>query len=308
MALPHALVRGLWLNQPRYNDAWMHPFILHNETIRPSGDKVLAPGQVGLLSGWGVFSTLRICDGVLFEFPRHWKRMSTDAQLMKIPMPGDPEGIEQRLLELVERNQARNGTMRLVVVRNTGGMWEGPVERACDVIALTTGLKQWGNDVRLKFVPHARHAANPFSRAKILSWSMNLTHLETAQCEGYDEVCLLNERGEAAECTSANIFVAKGDEVWTPPLESGCLPGVTRDVLIHELHVPGWRVVERVLRPEDFARTDEVFITSTTRELLPVREIGEYRIENRGKAREALQNAFSQYLSDYVAKKKNGSK
>ena len=64
-----------------------------------------------------------------------------------------------------------------------------------------------------------------FAGTKILSWAMNLTWLESVQSRGFDEAILLNERGEVAECTSANIFIANGSQVWTPPLNSGCLPG-----------------------------------------------------------------------------------
>ena len=102
---------------------------------------------------------------------------------------------------------------------------------------------------------------------------MNLTWLESAQRRGFDEVILLNERGEVAECTSANIFIANGSQVWTPPLSSGCLPGITRELLLGEVGVPGIQIGEKALLPEDLESADEVFITSTTRNLLPVLQI-----------------------------------
>ena len=94
---------------------------------------------------------------------------------------------------------------------------------------------------------------------------------------------LLNERGEVSECTSANLFAvfkgaAQGDRVLTPPLSSGCLPGVTRAVLLEELRVSGLVVEERVLLPADLESADEVFLASTTRELLPVVSIEGLRI------------------------------
>src|SRR5438552_6849537 len=109
---------------------------------------------------------------------------------------------------------------------------------------MTADLKDWGSGVKLAYVPQARHAASMFAGAKILSWAMNLTWVEEAQSKGFDEVILLNERGEVAECTSANIFMARGNQVLTPPLSSGCLPGVTRDVLLSGIHVPGVSVSE----------------------------------------------------------------
>jgi branched-chain amino acid aminotransferase len=280
----------------------VHRFVLHNEEIRDASDKVLAAGQVGLLAGWGVFSTIRVVNGVLFAFEHHWARMRKDAAALHVPLPPDPEQVRRKLLELVHDNQAFDATMRVVVVRNTGGMWEGPaIGRACDLIALTSATKEWGSGVRLCYTPHARYAAGEFAGAKILSWAMNLTWLEVAQSRGFDETILSNERGEVAECTSANIFAAEGGRVWTPPLSSGCLPGVTRELLLHEIRVPGYTIEERVLAPADLERAAEVFITSTTRSLLPVVEIEGRATPQSGGACAALRTAFANYVDAYVA-------
>jgi branched-chain amino acid aminotransferase len=281
----------------------VHRFVLHNDEIRDASDKLLAPGQVGLLSGWGVFSTIRVADGVPFAFERHWARMHKDAAALRVPLPPDPELVRRKLLELVDANQALDATLRLVVVRNTGGMWEGPgIGRASDLIALTSATKEWGSGVRLCYTPRARYAAGEFAGAKILSWAMNLTWLEMAQIRGFDETILLNERGEVAECTSANIFAADGDRVWTPPINSGCLPGVTRELLLHEIRVPGYTIEEKVLAPADLERSSEVFITSTTRNLLPVVDIEGRAIPHSGPACAALRTAFAAYLDAYVAR------
>ena len=79
----------------------MHRFILHNDEICDASAKILSPGQVGVLAGWGVFSTLKVTGGVLFAFERHWSRMTKDAALFRVPFPSDPEYLRQRLLELV---------------------------------------------------------------------------------------------------------------------------------------------------------------------------------------------------------------
>jgi branched-chain amino acid aminotransferase len=283
----------------------LHRFILHNDQIREATDPCLAPGQVGLLSGWGVFSTLRVSDGVLFAFERHWARIARDAAAFHVPIPGDAERVRQKLLELVEANQAYNSTLRIAIVRNGGGMWAAP-SFGCgsDLIALTADSKEWGKGVKLASQPQARHAACAFAGTKILSWAMNLTWLENAQRRGFDEVVLLNERGEVAECTSANIFAANGNEVVTPPLSSGCLPGITREVLLSEIHVPGVRIAEKTLGLENLMAADEVFITSTTRDLLPVVQIDEHAAGRGHKTRIALSNAFGDYLHKYVAEHK----
>jgi branched-chain amino acid aminotransferase len=284
----------------------LHRFVLHNEDLREAPDCVLAPGQVGLLSGWGVFSTIKVMDGVPFAFERHWTRMQRDAALMRVPFPPDPEPLRISLLRLLEANRAHNATLRLIVVRNEGGMWQGPANgRPYDTIALTADLKNWARGARLRYVPHARHAASQFAGAKMLSWAMNLVWLEEAQCDGFDEVILLNEHGGVSECTSANIFAAVGKDVYTPPLTAGCLPGITRELLLgDEVAAPGYRVLEKNLTPAELEAADEVFITSTTRDLLPVAQIGDRSTGRDGRARMALQTAFSQYVDRYTAERK----
>ena len=130
---------------------------------------------------------------------------------------------------------------------------------------------------------------------------MNLAWLESAQSRGFDEAILLNERGEVAECTSANIFIANGGQVWTPPLSSGCLPGITREVLLGGIHVPGIEIGEKTLLPADLECADDVFITSTTRDLLPAVQIEEKKVGRSARARQALDRAFSEFVSCYVA-------
>jgi branched-chain amino acid aminotransferase len=284
----------------------IHRYLLHNGKITEGSEASLFPGQLGLLSGWGVFTTLRVVDGTLFAWERHWARMSRDARLLNVDMPPDPVLLERDLLHLVERNEAPNCTMRLVVVRNGGGLWEGPASgRPSDTIALTADSKRWGDSVRLGIQPHARYAASDFTRAKVLSWAHNLRWAERAQEQGLDEVILLNEFGRAAECTSANVFAVFGPEVVTPPLSEGCLPGITREVLLEEVRVPGLRFVERALTVDELYQANEVCITSTTRGLLPVREITGHTFNERGEACAQLRSAFQSYVSNDAARRRS---
>jgi branched-chain amino acid aminotransferase len=279
----------------------IHQYVLHNGEICEADRALLSPGQIGLLSGWGVFSTIRVVRGVLFAWERHWARMKHDAELLHVPFPASEAEVHAALLRLVEANRAYDATLRVVVVRNRGGIWEGPgQQRDYDLIALTTQPKDWGAGARLTVVPQARHSAQMFAGAKTLSWSMNLCWYEMAQQKGFDEALLLNEKGNVSECTSANIFIASGSEVWTPPLSSGCLPGVTRDVLLHEVHVEGIRLVERDFGLGELYAAGEVFITSTTRNLLPVLEVDGTRVGGASAVRERLSQAFADYVERYA--------
>lgn len=279
----------------------MHRFFLHNDKILDAHEKTLSAGQTGLLNGWGVFSTIRVADGVLFAFERHWERMRHDAARIRVPFPVDREAMKSQLLRLIEANSAWNATLRVTVIRNRGGMFEGPdLERDFDVVAFTKDLSAWGSSVRLSMKPNGRHAQSEFAGAKILSWCHNLTWYEEAHERGFDEVVLLNERGEVSECTSANIFAANGGEVTTPPLTAGCLPGVTRELLLTDVRVPGITLVERTLTPGDLERADQVFITSTTRDLLPAVEIEGLHVQNRGQVVDELVKALENYRQAYI--------
>ncbi len=284
----------------------MHRFLLHNGKIRDSGEPFLSPGQVGLLNGWGVFSTIRVYEGVLFAWERHWARMERDARVLSVPFPKDSRALAEDLYRLVDANQAWDATMRVSVVRNRGGIWEGPAAtHDFDVIGFTAEMRSWAAEVKLGLVPHARHAANEFAGTKILSWSENLTRYERAHEQGLDEVILLNERGEVCECTGANIVVVHGNIVRTPPLSSGCLPGVTRALLLEEISVPGLEVREATLLPPDLESADEVLVTSTTRGLLPAVSITGLKISHKGgTACGRLRSALSAYMEAYVASRR----
>jgi branched-chain amino acid aminotransferase len=104
-----------------------------------------------------------------------------------------------------------------------------------------------------------------------------------------------------AECTSANIFAANGNHVRTPPLSSGCLPGITRELLLGEVAIPGIQVEESTLKPADLENADEVFITSTTRDLLPVGRIEGHPLGEGGQVCAQLRAAFAEYTTRYVA-------
>lgn len=287
----------------------MHPYTLYNDEIVRSTDPVLRPGQIGLLSGWGVFTTLRIYDGIPFAFERHWQRMSRDGELLHVPVWQDPETVEADLLRLVEANDAFESSLRLCIFRSEGGFWAGPGSgNPSDLVALTNDLPQWKGSVALSVVENACYAASPLGGAKTLSWAHNLTLLESAQNEGFDEVILLNESGEVAECTSANIFAVKDGTTYTPPLSSGALPGVTRAVMLEELDLANAPVAEKVLRLEDLYEADEVFITSTTRELLPAHRVLDRKLSRGVKGAwpvmEKLQAALREYIQSYVEERK----
>lgn len=280
----------------------MHRCLLHNSEIRTTSEPLLAPGQVGFLNGWGVFSTLRVASGVLFAFDRHYRRMQHDAERLHVSFPFAPDELKRLLLKLVEANGAYESTLRVAAVRNRGGLFEAPdLRRDTDLVAFTTDLNQWGNGVRLGYRPNARFGASPFAGTKYTSWAENLTLYEMAHQAGLDEYLLLNEAGELSECTSANIFVLRGDQAWTPPLStSGCLPGVTRALLLEEIRISGLQIIEHDISVSEFETSDGAFITSSTRDVLPVMSVDREALRQSPELVAELATAFRNLRARYI--------
>ena len=277
----------------------MHSQIVHNGCLGPI-EACLSPGQVGLLTGWGVFTTLRIYAGVPFAFEQHWERMSRDARRLRVQLEFDPEQIRQQLLQLIAANGAREAAARLSFVRNRGGLWSVETGRETDSLLFTADLPPWPSSARLTVSPQARHAASPLASAKMLSWVDNLATLEEVRELGFDETVLLNERSEVTECTGANLFTVRQGRLLTPPLDSGCLPGVTRCIVLEVGSQLGLETREQVLRLDDLRTADEVFLSSTTRELMPVRKVDGSPLPERGPVTARLQTAFQAYVRNYV--------
>lgn len=282
----------------------IHRYVYHNDKLVPIEQVRLSPGQVGLLSGWGLFTTLRIFDGEPFAFERHWRRLQKDAEHTRLPFPFDGERVRGQLAELLRANQVAQGTARIYCIYNRVGFWTSEESfPEVDLILYTAGLPTYREPVRLALGPQGRHAASPLAGVKTTSWLNNVWSLQEAQQRGFDEVVLLNERGEVSECTAANIFCVKVGRVFTPPLSSGCLEGVTRAVLMEIGPGAGAPIEERALRPEDLFAADEVFIASTNRSVLAVGEIEERKTPVApGPVTRTLEQAFAAYVTDYLAR------
>ncbi len=283
----------------------IHRYVFHNDRLVPIEQVRLSPGQAGLLSGWGLFTTMRIFQGEAFAYERHWRRLEKDADRTRLPFPLDPAQVRRHLSELLNANQVVEGTARIYMIYNRVGFWQSdePMPQV-DLILCTAGLPAHPEQARLSIAEHGRHAASPLAGVKVTSWLNNVWHLAEAQKEGWSEVVLLNERGEVAECTTANIFCVKDGRVTTPPLSSGCLEGVTRSVLIEIAPRSGVPMIEQTLTPEDLYAADEIFITSTNRNLLGVNEIAGHKYAAApGPVAQKLERAFDAAMREYVAQR-----
>jgi branched-chain amino acid aminotransferase len=282
----------------------IHSNVFHNDALLPIEKVRLSPGQAGFLCGWGIFTTLRISRGEAFAYERHWRRLEKDAALTRLPMPYTAAKVRVHLHEVIRANQITEGCARIYLVYNTVGFWQSHEKHPqVDLIIYSAGLPEHRETVRLALREQGRHATSPMAGVKSISWLTNVWAVSEAVKEGFDEVVMLNERGEVAECTSANIFAVKGEKILTPPLNSGCLEGVTRGILMEIAPEAGVSVVEQALRPEDLYSANEAFISSTNRNLISVSEIAGNKIPAPGPVCERLNDLFDAYVTDYVSRR-----
>ena len=280
----------------------IHRFVFHNDRLLPVAEVRLSPGQAGLLNGWGLFTTVRIYEGIAFAFERHWKRLQRDAERTHCPFPFEENVARGQLGEVLRANQVREGAARIYMIYNQVGFWRSDEDfPRVDLLVCSADLPSYREPARLGLREDGRNAASPLAGVKVTSWLDNVWNYYEAQQAGFDEVVLLNEHGEVAECTAANIFCVKGGRVATPPVTAGCLQGITRSVLLEIGAGAGAPVEERVLRPEDLYAADEVFISSTNRSMLGVSEVNGHKIAAApGAITLKLEKAFGEYVRQYL--------
>jgi branched-chain amino acid aminotransferase len=284
----------------------IHRYVFHNEQLVPIEKSRWSPGQAGLICGWGLFTTVRIVRGEAFAYERHWRRLEKDSALTRLPLTYSGAKVRLHLQEVIRANKVQDGCARIYLVWNTVGGWRSDESMPdVDLVITTAGLPHFPDLVRLAVREHGRHAASALAGVKTISWLSSVWAAAEAQREGFDEVVLLNERGEVSECTATNLFTVKGDKVLTPPLSSGCLEGVTRSVLMEVAPEAGTSVAEQTLRLEDLYLADEVFISSTNRNVIGVKEIAGHTIANgqTGPLTKKLDEVFEAYVNDYVERR-----
>jgi branched-chain amino acid aminotransferase len=287
----------------------IHRHIFHNESLLPVEKARLSLGQSGLICGWGLFTTLRIESGEAFAYERHWRRLEKHAALIRLPMPYAPAKVRMHLNELIRANKITAGCARIYLVNNHVGAWiSAETFPQVDILMCTADLPQYSPSARLALREQGRHAAAPLSGVKSISWLNNVWAVAEAAKDGFDEVVLLNERNEVAECTSANLFVVKNGKVLTPPLSSGCLEGVTRGILMEIAPEAGVSLHEHSLHADDLYAADEVFIASTNRNVIGVGEIAGHKISNpRGPVTARVTELLENYINEYVNRRRTAT-
>jgi branched-chain amino acid aminotransferase len=264
----------------------------------------------GLHYGTGVFEGVRCYETELgpaiFRHTEHLDRLERSAALYYMPIPFAREELRAATKELVARNGLRSCYIRPLAFRGYGQMGLFPLEAPVDV---TIAAWEWGaylgdagkqEGIRAKVSSWRRISGDaliPHAKATGQYLNSVLAKIETHKA-GYEEAILLDDQGHVCEGSGENIFVVRDGTILTPPQTAGILDGISRKSVIQIARDLGFDVVERDLARAELTLADEVFMTGTAAELVPVREIDDHAIGTGrpGEITLAVQAAFEDAL------------
>jgi len=260
-----------------------------NGRISTEHEAVIPVFDHGFLYGEGVYETLRTYNGRLFLFDRHMRRLRNSARLIDLTIPFTDDEVASHIRGTIAASKldGNEAYVRVLVTRGVGELTYDiqATPRPSWVIivkplaAPSTEIYERGVKVALvDVVRNHPQSVNPMIKSNNLMNSALAA--QQALKRGAFEAVMRNYRGELTECTQSNLFIVKNGAALTPPLESGLLPGITREFLFEIGRDAGIEVREQILGDDDLFAADEAFLTSTTREVLPIvsvddRNIGE---------------------------------
>ncbi|MGH2901809.1 MAG: branched-chain amino acid transaminase [Solirubrobacteraceae bacterium] len=264
----------------------------------------------GLHYGTGVFEGIRCYDTqigpAVFRHRDHLKRLGRSAELYYMPLPYGVEALRTATNELIGRNGLRSCYIRPIAFRGYGQMGLNPLEAPVDV---TIAVWEWGaylgeegkrNGIRAKVSSWRRISpASLIPSAKASGQYLNsvLAKIESLKA-GYEEAILLDDHGHVCEGSGENIFVVWEGRIVTPPPAASILDGITRKSVLQIARDLGIEVIERDIARAELYLADEVFLTGTAAELVPVREIDDHTIGDGtpGEVTRAVQKVFEDAL------------
>ena len=221
----------------------------------------------GLTVGDGVFETLKVVGGVPFALGRHLNRLQRSATGLGLSAP-DENLIRTGVTEVLAANRDEVGDLGRLRITCTSG--PGPLgsDRGSGTglvaVAVSTA-SPWPASTAVAVSPWPRNERSPLVGLKTTSYAENAVALDWAKQRGYSEAVLANLAGDLCEGTGSNVFVVVDGQVYTPPLASGCLAGITRELVLE------WTDAQEMQMPLDvLSSADEVFLVSSTRDVQPV--------------------------------------
>ena len=257
-----------------------------NGIITEGDQAVVSVFDHGFLYGDGVYETVRTYNRQPFLLDRHLTRLRASADRLALDISTSDEDLKASIEKTMDGvNTSGEVSLRVLVTRGIGKLSYDPA--ACPIPTIViiahphfdtpSAVQRDGINVIVASVlrNHPRSVDPGIKSNNLLN---NVLAMQEAIRQGAHEAILLNHRGELTECAQSNLFAVLNGDVLTPPLNAGLLEGVTRNFLFEVGADIGIPVCEAVLYEADFKKFDELFITSTTREVIPVVRVGEQSI------------------------------
>lgn len=263
-----------------------------NGKIAPADQAVVPVYDHGFVYGEGVYETLRTYNRVPFLYDRHLRRLRRSAEALVLDVPFDDDSLHRSIEETMDvAGIPRDGDayIRILLTRGVGELTYDPkaTPKPTTVIIVKPfeppAPRVFDDGIRISLVDILRNhpgSVNPAIKSNNLL--NNAMAMQLAYRRGAEEALMCNYRGELSECSQANFFLVRGGVALTPKTSAGLLDGVTRTFLFEVGRDVGIDVRDEVLYPKDLETADEMFITSTTRELSPVVRVDD-RIVGSGK-------------------------
>ena len=263
----------------------------------------------GFLYGDGVYETLRAYNGRFFLLERHLARLRRSCELIGLDCPVREEQWPPLLSELLGRNNLADASVRITISRGEGELGLDPSLCPRPTVAIVAKpftpypLHLLEQGVRLEWAETRRNppSAQP-PEIKSLSFLNNILAKREALRAGAFDALMLNIEGQVSECTTSNMFFALGEILRTPSADCGILEGITREVVMTLSREDHIRVEEGRYTPDELLAADECFITNTSMEVMPVRQVGEIMIgkECPGPLTKRLSQLFHENLERFL--------
>jgi len=246
-----------------------------NGSLVPEAEATVSVLDRGFLFGDSVYEVVRTVDGVPFAWPEHWQRLHLSAEGIALQLDLDEATVARRVAETMAAAGDGEHYVRVIVTRGTGSAPNIDLDYAPGpptwVVMVRPAPQVAGRPAKVALVPRLRNdrrALDP--AAKSGNYLNNVLGLAEAKQRGATDCIMLNRDGSLTEASTSNLFV-RLDGTWcTPPLQAGILAGITRGLLLQWLTEAGTPVAERDLTADDLRRADEMFLSSTLRNVGPV--------------------------------------
>ena len=274
--------------------------VWHNGQIVPEGEAGVSPFDHGLLTGDGVFETMIAYGTTPFAFSRHYARLKRSASVFGLKVPAAEE-LRAACEGVIEANEVSPARLRITVTggRAPLGSEKGDAVETVIVAAGEPPVQPPHSDVIT--VPYSRNEHGALVGLKTTSYGENVVALASAHAKGAREAIFGNTQGSLCEGTGSNIFIVRDGHLITPPLSAGCLPGVTRALVIDLCGSLGIEVKEVDTPLAELTQADSAFLSSTLREVQPIATVdGETLREVGCELTLKLREAFTALAKDQV--------